>query len=411
MLENRPTIALATVLALAYLFGYGPAATAGGPGPETFESLDEEFSQINGMIPGFGGLFYDRDGRPTVYLTDPAEPGAAALLGPDVRVLPGEFEFRQLRSWRHDLRPALLGRPGVVLLDVDETTNRIRVGVEPGHLATTRLGLAVEAARRGIPGRAVVVEEVEPIVRLTTLRDQVRPVPGGVEIASGDQFQGLSVCTLGFNATRDGVSGFVVNSHCTDRWGGGSGTVFYQPLTIPQTGAIGTETVDPEYRRGLPGCPGGRHCRYSDTAFAAYDTSDLSDFGRIARTTSRDTASGSLTIDPADPSFTIVSTSSSAVGHEVNKIGRTTGWTYGDVASTCADVAVSGTKRVHLCQDTVNAGVDSGDSGSPVFSWDGGDTVSLRGILWGGNESGTLFVYSPYANIVRSDELGPLTVH
>jgi hypothetical protein len=54
--------------------------------------------------------------------------------------------------------------------------------------------------------------------------------------------------------------------------------------------------------------------------------------------------------------------------------------------------------------------VGPGDSGSNVFSWGGGSTVSLRGILWGGNSAGTLFVYSPIANVERGDELGALTV-
>ena len=34
--------------------------------------------------------------------------------------------------------------------------------------------------------------------------------------------------------------------------------------------------------------------------------------------------------------------------------------------------------------------------------------VDLIGILWGGNNSGTLFVYSPIANVQQ--DLGPLTV-
>jgi hypothetical protein len=55
-----------------------------------------------------------------------------------------------------------------------------------------------------------------------------------------------------------------------------------------------------------------------------------------------------------------------------------------------------------------------GDSGSPVFritnSPAAGD-VRLYGVLWGGNSSGTLFVFSGLgvAGVQRSTELGPLT--
>jgi hypothetical protein len=53
--------------------------------------------------------------------------------------------------------------------------------------------------------------------------------------------------------------------------------------------------------------------------------------------------------------------------------------------------------------------VSGGDSGSPVFASAGGDNVTLLGGLWGGNSDGTLFVYSPIANIKA--ELGDLTTH
>ena len=53
--------------------------------------------------------------------------------------------------------------------------------------------------------------------------------------------------------------------------------------------------------------------------------------------------------------------------------------------------------------------VAGGDSGSPVFRINHNGQVTLLGNLWGGNSSGTQFVYSPIANIER--ELGPLTTN
>jgi hypothetical protein len=55
----------------------------------------------------------------------------------------------------------------------------------------------------------------------------------------------------------------------------------------------------------------------------------------------------------------------------------------------------------------VKARVGAGDSGSPVFIGSGSSSVKLAGILWGGNTSGTTFVFSPMSGIER--ELGSLT--
>lgn len=49
---------------------------------------------------------------------------------------------------------------------------------------------------------------------------------------------------------------------------------------------------------------------------------------------------------------------------------------------------------------------DNGDSGSPVFRYQG-LTVLLSGILWGGPEDGSSFVFSPINQVEQ--ELGALT--
>ena len=67
---------------------------------------------------------------------------------------------------------------------------------------------------------------------------------------------------------------------------------------------------------------------------------------------------------------------------------------------------------VLLCQDFVENNrqiVAGGDSGSPVFGTNSSGGVTLLGNLWGGNSSGTMFVYSTIANIER--ELGQLTTN
>jgi hypothetical protein len=130
--------------------------------------------------------------------------------------------------------------------------------------------------------------------------------------------------------------------------------------------------------------------------------------GAIAKTSGPN--NGSLTVTGA---FTISSqdntTTRFAIGTTVNKVGRTTGWTQGNVTATCVNTNVSGTNITQLCQTFVqNPGgavvVGAGDSGSNVFT--GTSNVQLVGILWGGNSNGTLFVFSPLKQI--RDELGAI---
>jgi hypothetical protein len=292
---------------------------------------------------------------------------------------------------------ALFSISGVVLTDIDEASNRLKVGV-----ASASYVVEVESAlaRLGVPRAAVAIVETEPIVFTATLRDRTRPIEGGIQIAFS-----IYLCTLGFNGVRAGVAGFVVNSHCTDRQGGVQDTEHYQP-TVAADNFIGTEIADPTYTRDK--CPPGvrgKVCRWSDSAYSERAAGVSADQGFIARTDSVNT--GSLTIAGQ---FRIVSEGASLKGQVVNKVGRTTGWTQGQVTDTCVNVAVSGSRILQLCQDIVSANVGAGDSGSPVFAISSGNgDVQLRGILWGGNSSGTIFVYSPIANIERSDELGSIS--
>jgi hypothetical protein len=363
-------------------------------------------------VPGFGGLFLDSSGTPTVYLTDLRQRGAAerALAGftrsegvsaPQLKVLKGDFDYLTLDGWLTRATPEALAVPGAVFSDLDEASNRVRIGVEDG---TAEARVKNVIARLGIPASAVIVERTAPIRLAATLRSRVRPVRGGLQIHF-TQF----ICTLGFNALKNGVSSFITNSHCTKTQGGNQGTLYYQPLSTTGNSFIGTEAADPNYFQGGV-CPAGRKCRYSDAARARYSSEVSFNLARIARTTSRGALSGPLTISTANPFLTITAERANPVaGAQANKIGRTTGWTFGRISATCATVNVSGTNITQLCQSLVSAGVGAGDSGSPVFSWPGsGGNITLLGILWGGSSDGTLFVFSPMSGIERSSELGGL---
>jgi hypothetical protein len=367
-------------------------------------------------VPGFGGFFLDGRGRPTVYLTDVRRRGTAGqaltpflqsrgLSSAELQVMRGDFDYAQLDRWFQQASPAALGVPGAVFADLDEAANRLRIGVRPGP-AAARVRSAL--ARLGIPASAVLIQETAPIVQLRTLRDKFRPVVGGVQI---DII--LAICSMGFSAIANGQRSFVTASHCTYVQGGIENTVFMQPIFFDLTGdpTIGTEAADPVYGPRT-GCPAGRVCRFSDAARAVYASNAASTLGLIARTTGVNTGSlveaGSfkVTREKTGKRFT--------VGSLVHKVGRTTGWTRAAVTSTCVNVNVDGTNITQLCQ-TLASGpsvvVGAGDSGSPVFVYNGnaGSNVTLGGILWGGSADGTLFAFSPLAGIQQANELGPLT--
>lgn len=210
-------------------------------------------------------------------------------------------------------------------------------------------------------------------------------------------------------AIRAGVLGIVTNSHCTNTQGGVESTAFYQP-TFSTANRIGVETVDPQYRTGGE-CPSGRECRYSDSAFVQLDPLVTASMGYIARPTG---INSGTTIDHNNPHFRIVNENITPyLGDLVNKVGRSTGWTQGNISRTCVNTNPDIPNRTItlLCQDKVTAVVDLGDSGSPVFritnSPSPGDVI-LYGILWGKSPSDGSFWFSRNAFVQRSDELGTL---
>lgn len=380
--------------------------SAQGPGLPSAAELDRQ-------VPGFGGFFLDRSGAPTVYLTRGSSraPADRALAGylrsrglstAAVRVLQARYGWQQLQRWQDAATDGAFEIPGTVFVDNDETTNRVRIGVDNANaIGQVRAALA----RRGLPDDAVIIERAEPIVQVASLQNVVdRPVRAGVQI----NFPGF-LCSVGFNATAGGVKSFVTASHCTNTQGGVESTPYWQPLQSANGTQIATEVADPVYVKNGAGCPKGKQCRYSDAARAAYINGADQALGLIARTSAAN--NGSLDITG---SFNITSDDCGTtggclpVGATVDKVGRTTGWTSGAITNTCVNTGVQGSRIVQLCQTFVSAGVGGGDSGSDVFQVTG-SSVMLAGILWGGSSSGDQFVFSPFGNVVR--ELGPLTTH
>jgi len=98
----------------------------------------------------------------------------------------------------------------------------------------------------------------------------------------------------------------------------------------------------------------------------------------VPRTTRR----AFIGIDSINPSIDDVGQSSYIIDNEhLDKVGRTTGWTYGAVEDTCTDYEIDGWTRE--CSDRVDYSTSGGDSGAPVFSLTAGGDAEIRGINFG----------------------------
>lgn len=281
--------------------------------------------------------------------------------------------FLELARYRTALRQSIFDIPDVVSLGVKESTNRIRIGVRDSSAVADVLALV---RTLDIPETAVVIARV-PTPMLTSTLGDAQPqglIQGGWRIGSETGWS-----TLGFAAVRwsNGDPVFVTCSHCTETLAAYDGGWIAQPWLT-----IGFEILDPDpHDCGLPNP--GELCRRSDAALISPEASIH--LGRIARTVDRvtgETTVGDLTIDSLNPTLTITSAAQNVVENEVlDKIGATTGWTYGAVEETCEDIKVD--DLVRECSDIVDFNARGGDSGSPVFKLKQDGTVELRGIVWG----------------------------
>jgi hypothetical protein len=393
-------------------------------------TIDDQFAEVARQVPAFGGMYIDRaSGSLVVHLTDTSPrvaaeaeaalyaqfgtdrlAGATATRGlgpaptkPRVRILPAKYRFAELKEWHERLATGVLALPEVVLTDIDDQQNRLAVGVE-----TTAAQARVEGqlGRLGVPREAVSISVTAPVEYSLTLRDRSRPPVGGQQLtfrSGGINF----LCTLGFGAIRQGVLGFVTNSHCSATRGvvdGSSlgGTVFHQP-TIGFLGAniVGIERVDPPFFTGGT-CPATKQCRYSDALFAEYQVP--ADRGLVAWPS----ANNSINWDGTSTLRIIRERSQVTgplLGDVVAKVGRTTGYTEGVVNRVGANINVANTNITMRAQAQATYSSAGGDSGSAVMTFpftDPGDG-ELLGLHWG--SGGT---FSPSGNIQLTDELGSL---
>lgn len=399
-------------------------------------SMDDVFGAVNGRMRRFGGFIPAADGYMDVWMQ--RHPGngqdrpevvkhrimqilrhmenvdhiRSAMEPMPFRIQEGQYEALDLLAWRVAIAEGDM--PGLRELDMDESLNRVRVGLEDLS------GLPAAEARLaelGVPRDAVVFFETLPVTEFSaapsTLTSYWPDRVGGIQMSYREgSFQ--DACTLGFNVLAGTVRGFITNSHCTSSSGlsGVQSAQFYQPLydsSRPEY-YVGTEYRDGTLFRstsGFSSCPSGRDCRYSDAAMVRYQSGN-SLLGRIARTTGYSLTSPNLTVNQSSPYFFV----NAEIPYPqrfalVEKVGRSTGWTQGNVTATCVDKesprTVGGQKVFLLCQEEVSLNYNhyppaTGDSGAPVFILSGSN-ATLVGILWGGPVGTRVYYMSSMENI------------
>lgn len=404
------------------------------PGPRT---LDTRFAEVAAEEPTFGGAYLDEEGRRVIFVTDLTR-GSEAALSLEARVPMtrqssrtgrppsgtvfrlADYSFSELADTRRRLR-RILGSRGVRSLDIDETRNRVVIGTAPN---VERVAVLNRADAVGATRAHIIVEETFEAVSLVggrsshfsnSLRIDQDFFWGGIQIEH--VHDSVGACSLGFIAVPYGESTeeVLTASHCSPTVGSVDSGRFGQSSSSAAD-SFGVEVEDPATFSGtvtdtLGGdCAIGETCRWSDAALISVNNT-LAKKGTIARTTGWTQYDSPVTIrSDADSLFYIDGKTDEAayVGLELEKLGRTTGWTLGEVITTCED-REGEDGIVRLCSDVIDAGAQGGDSGAPVFYSLGDGWVTAYGILWGGRRPNwDRIVYSPFENI--DYEFDPLNV-
>ena len=187
-MKRQPTLG-AAVTALAVLASAcqdGPAepftpGRVASPSQRALVGAPDQAEPAEAMY-GFGGLYIDDDGVPTLNVTDLGEVGGADGVVRDflgrrgirtqrLRMRQVEFTLPELDEWFVATSP-ILEESGAVFIDLDERANRVVIGVEDASmLQRARLF----ARDMGVPEGAVQVVVTEPIYPMNGLQDSHRP--------------------------------------------------------------------------------------------------------------------------------------------------------------------------------------------------------------------------------------------
>lgn len=326
----------------------------------------------------------------------------------DVVARQATYTFLQLKEWRDRMNEAL-ALPGVDWLDLDEATNRVVIGVDPGTEVQSIRRLGREL---GVPEKAIDFEVDGPIVPKLGLQDSVRPIAGGTQIQTDNAAHTLRVtCTLSFPALWNGTRAFLTASHCSHVKYVVDSTPQYQPnLPLTHTDSINHAPIGFEVADyPMQPCPpnvNGTACLWADASVYQF-TGDPAQWvlGRIARPTF-----GCFPTACNPPNyqiggyFSIARIRSNIMQNDlVSVVGDSSGWIQSTVVtSTCVNDKIKQTSIVIRCQQHAGFVIGEGDSGGPaLFDINPlpDSTVSLGGIFWAASAKSSSF--SPWSGIVQ----------
>ncbi|MEA3246428.1 MAG: hypothetical protein U9Q74_09760 [Gemmatimonadota bacterium] len=429
-------------IALRSPFAHSAQEAVKGPWPKAVRPEEAAFAELAAAAPSSAGFYLDATGTIHVVVKDVADANAArsAVLtmvstgrvvtgksrAASIVTEDGRFTFGELAVIRDAIHEHLLASQRIVMLDLNEQTNRVELGIDRLNASYIRETLPADIAALGLDTNAIAYREAT-IPRLaiakgsyrrrfgSTIQSTVDTITGGIQM----ERQGHA-CTIGVIALYNSAPSVLSNSHCSETLFSYDGDSIEQATTTSPGRRIGHETVDP------PGTSCyGYPCRGSDAALFGLESGILYYTGMIARTASRagpatyTLADGSKTWDASNPYFYVSNTVTPTTGMEVNKVGMRTGWTYGYVTNTCVDgfYGTSPNLMFITCSMVATVHVDGGDSGSPVFAFGGSpgsgggmaDLVDFAGLIFAGYASDTLSYFSPYGRIA-SDIGGSLSV-
>ncbi len=355
----------------------------------------------------------------------------------------GRFTFLHLADWRNQIENFTTTVPGVVWVGLDEHINRVAMGVDRTHPAAVEALVAQKLTELGIPREVVSFEPTDPI----TIQDcdpaaggdcsdpcilnpddpscqaeqdpctidpdsctdpgtiypedpsfSYAPVPVKTLGSTFDRmFGGIRIqnpaaagrCTLGFPVYYDGRLAFVTNSHCTPSPENPDiNSNFYQPHWNVRTPAVAKEWKDP-YKRSYG-------YRLADAAIAEMTNNFGAYVGYVARPAIASLSTYATTGDTtlaggSSPWIRIKGEGTVAKDALFDKIGATTGWTYGFARRVCIKYGSM------ECVSWVAASAWGGDSGSPVLRYYGDNTALLVGMVYGKENGG--FWMNPMSQI------------
>lgn len=368
--------------------------------------VQDDMLRIESAAPGFAGYYIDDAGALVARLTKPENEGRARAaisrlmtkrehgkfnsVGhvKTVRMSPAVYTLSQLVAWQEALFPVLVKTPEFQLIGANVKLNRLAIGLTDKAAEHTVLDIIRQV---GIPLEAVTIEIEGQHVPLSGLRGTWRPTFGGVQLmpdASGGE---VGVCSLGFNVTTPNGDKYALTAaHCVVEWDyatGHLGDEWWQPGSLPQN-KIGTVQMNPAWTSTDTRCVSTASlCTLADVAGIRY--LDPAAFAKsVARTTcciGPYNGEGSLTVVGQWPVTAIVSPSL-AQGAYVEKLGRTTGWTKGQVDLACAHLVFQlgsvGPYTV-ICTTRVSGSwADRGDSGGPEYIDTMMNSRAAEGILF-----------------------------